>query len=719
MQSNCFRSLPLLVRRPQRCQSLVLLLLLLSLSSAVIHGAEYRVGIGKSDITGPAAEIGMMGYGDAQQKAGGILNRLYARAFVIEEADKHSTAVRVLIVHCDLHAVYQLVHQEVLRRLKLEYNGVYTEQNVVLHATHTHGGPGGMSAYFLYDVSIFGYLEENFAVIVDGIMRAVEIAHRCIVAGTIHFSRGEVIDGGVNRSPEAYGANPEQELRKYKSNHDDELRLLQFRDAKEDTLLGVLAFYPVHPTSLTRFNSLITGDNKGYAEFLLEQRFPGLVAAVGISNAGDVSPNLVDNGDGTFSGEGATDLESAEIIGKRQADTILDLLQQKDVTSMLVSGSLRSHLSYVDFANVTIKNRTPTESEPYADRTCPGVLGQNFGAGTEDGRGFAVLKEGSLDANRLFKVLSQLVKVTPEWIQQCHTNNKVPLLATGLMLPVKWVPEILPVQVVKLGQIGLAVTNFEVSTMAGRRIRATVQDVLAKVGVQDVEVVAMSNAYAQYVTTKEEYMTQHYEGASTLFGPNQLEALQQELARVAASVVDPSIPIDVGPMPPQFNRSSLYSFQTPVVVDTPGWGKQFGDLRVDAREAYVIGSNVTVAFYGGHPRNQFAKIHSFCDVEMETASGKFETLFTDSHWDVRYLWQRTWLTESTSTCQWLLRRATPDNSVAIASGRYRVRHRGYSKSITGEMAYYEGASSAFHVMSTGADDLTSMATAQVCVAEVC
>lgn len=687
---------------------LLFILTLLALIAAPVRAA-YRVGVGKRDITGPAGEIGMMGYGDLGQTTAGILSRLYARAYVIED-DADSC---VLIVHCDLHAIYQLEHQEVIARLKTKYNGLYSEQNVVLHATHTHGGPGGASAYFLYDLTILGFVGENFDAIVDGILDAVDAAHASLAPGSIRFSRGAVVDGGVNRSPEAYDANPELEKRQYTTNHDTDLTLLQFYDDASNQLIGLLAFYPVHPVSLTQHNRLITGDNKGYAEFLLEDQLPGVIAGVGISNAGDVSPNLVDNGDGTFRGEGETDIESAEIIGKRQADKVLELLQSP---GELVAGSVAAKFSYVDFANVTLNDREPSDKEPYAHRTCPGLLGQNFGAGTEDGGGIPGLKEGDLEVNRVFRFFSNVVKRTPKWVQACHTKNKVPLLATGLMRPVKWVPEILPVQVVKLGQIGLAVTNFEVSTMAGRRIRATVLEALASVGVTEVEVTAMSNAYAQYVTTKEEYMTQHYEGASTLFGPNQLEALQQELKRVAASIVDPAVPLDRGPEPQQFSRAELYSFQTPVVLDTPGWGKRFGDVRLDVYTSavYLPGSTVKVEFYGGHPRNEFRAVHSFCDVERQQSDNEeFVTVLTDSHWDVRFLWTRKGLTESKSACHWLIRARATRNARLIVPGRYRIRHRGFYKAINGETRPYEGLSSVFHVA------LEPETRERVCVAESC
>ncbi|POM74696.1 Hypothetical protein PHPALM_8306 [Phytophthora palmivora] len=83
--------------------------------------------------------------------------------------------------------------------------------------------------------------------------------------------------------------------------------------------------------------------------------------------------------------------------------------------------------------------------------------------------------------------MGAMLQETPQWVKDCQNANKIPLLAVGLMEPTPWVPSILPVQIVKIGQFGIAVTNFEVTTMAGRRIRNTVKTVLADVVVTEVE----------------------------------------------------------------------------------------------------------------------------------------------------------------------------------------------------------------------------------------
>ncbi|KAJ8517868.1 hypothetical protein ON010_g18271 [Phytophthora cinnamomi] len=261
------------------------------------------------------------------------------------------------------------------------------------------------------------------------------------------------------------------------------------------------------------------------------------------------------------------------------------------------------------------------------------------------------------------------------------------------MEPVPWVPNILPVQVVKIGQFAIAVTNFEVTTMAGRRIRDTVKTALAGAGVTEVELASISNAYAQYLTTKEEYLTQNYEGASTLFGPNQLAAVQQELARVAASVADSSVQLDVGPTPLQLDRSSLITLQTGVVFDSSPLLRSFSHVRTQPSSSYAVGSVASAVFAGAHPKNALALVSSFCDVQKLGSSGSYSTVMTDAHWDLRYHWERHLIAESKNTCEWNIRKG---GSTSVA-GTYRFMHRGYSKSLLGALTAYTATSNAFEL----------------------
>merc|ERR1719153_700686 len=126
------------------CSSVSPLLLLLIIIIATLVdnlvSAGYNVGVGRADITGPAAEIGMMGYAKQGQNTRGIHTRNFARAFIVEDVE---TETRVVFVSCDTAMMGQLVKLGVLAESEAVYSGMYSEKNLVLSATHTHSGPAG------------------------------------------------------------------------------------------------------------------------------------------------------------------------------------------------------------------------------------------------------------------------------------------------------------------------------------------------------------------------------------------------------------------------------------------------------------------------------------------------------------------------------------------------------------------------------------------------
>src|SRR5262245_36560833 len=110
----------------------VLLFIFSAIFLCIDHSVEsyaedsFLIGSGVYDITGPAAERGMMGYGMLDQKTTGIHTRLRARAFVV--ADPRN-GKRVAFVSSDLCMVTQAVKQKVLEKLRATYGSLYSDQN--------------------------------------------------------------------------------------------------------------------------------------------------------------------------------------------------------------------------------------------------------------------------------------------------------------------------------------------------------------------------------------------------------------------------------------------------------------------------------------------------------------------------------------------------------------------------------------------------------------
>jgi neutral ceramidase len=115
---------------------------------------------------------------------------------------------------------------------------------------------------------------------------------------------------------------------------------------------------------------------------------------------------------------------------------------------------------------------------------------------------------------------------------------------------------VVPCQVVRLGPLAIAAVPFEPTTVAGRRLRQTLLEVLAPTGVQAVVLNPYANAYAGYLTTFEEYQVQHYEAGYTVFGPWELAAVRTALATVAGDLVG-GRPGRAGPEPPRIPAELL------------------------------------------------------------------------------------------------------------------------------------------------------------------
>lgn len=92
----------------------LLLVLFLQTCEGSSSDSAYLIGLGSYDITGPAADVNMMGYANVEQIASGLHFRLKARAFIVAEPAGN----RVVFVNLDACMASQLVTIKVLERLK-------------------------------------------------------------------------------------------------------------------------------------------------------------------------------------------------------------------------------------------------------------------------------------------------------------------------------------------------------------------------------------------------------------------------------------------------------------------------------------------------------------------------------------------------------------------------------------------------------------------------
>ncbi|KAI1822064.1 Neutral/alkaline nonlysosomal ceramidase [Xylaria intraflava] len=693
---------------------------------AAAMGDKYLIGVGKGDITGPPVEINFAGYADISQVGTGLRQRIHSRAFIVGDAVNKNDRFVYLVL--DTATGDTALRYGILRgiaALGAEYS-VYSQSNVAVTGTHSHSGPGAWWNYLLPQVTSFGFDQQSYQAIVDGAVLSVKRAHESLTEGYLDYGSVNITDGNINRSLYAYLNNPASERAMYSDSVDKEMTVLRFQRASDSKNIGILTWFPVHGTSVYQNSTHVTGDNKGVAEIMFEKAMQGeasaadgFVAGFSQANVGDTTPNVLgawcDDGSGQMcSLENSTcadgksqachgrgpafekldlGITSCYEIGTRQYEGARSVYDSLASSGTAVVGP--SVKSFHFFHNMTywqfqLENGTQVQ-------TCPSALGYSFAAGTTDGPGafdFTQGDSGEPTASPIWEVVKAFLREPSAQQKACQQPKPILLDVGELSQPYAWSPNIVDIQMFRVGQLVIIVSPSEATTMAGRRWRDAIGAAAANFTQVKPKVVISgpSNSYAHYLTTPEEYAIQRYEGASTLFGQYELPAyINLTVSNIKYLAPDSTGSPPPGPSPPDNQNNSL-SFITGVVQDNPPSGKNFGDVTTQPSATYTRGAVVNTTFVGANPRNNLRLESTFAAIEQLGADGQTWTqVRDDSDWSLVYSWSRTneilgysevvisWETEQT---------ATP--------GTYRTKYYGDSKALfTGGITAFTGTSNTF------------------------
>ncbi|XP_052755048.1 neutral ceramidase isoform X2 [Galleria mellonella] len=674
-----------------------------------------RVGVGIADVTGPPAEIGFMGYANFEQTGHGIHLRQFARAFVLE--NDVDSAERVVFVSVDAAMMGHGVRREVLKRLKKRYGDLYTEDNVIISGTHTHSTPGGFLMDFLFDLPILGFVKETFIAYVIGIYKSIVIAHTKLQPARIEYGEAELLDANINRSPSSYLRNPPEERARYKYDVDKTLAQVRFLTPANE-LLGVINWFAVHPTSMNNTNRLVSSDNVGYASILMEKALNGnnthpgkgnIICAFASTNLGDVSPNIkgprcefsgkvcdqekllckLPKERCFASGPGKDMFDSTRIIATRMFQTAMNILAQpgEDLT-----GPVGIVHQFVEMPVQKVPPYDPVSETFNASSMvsgCVPAMGYSFAAGTTDGPGAFDFRQGTTSPNALWDAVRDFVAEPSPQDLACHAPKPI-LLATGrIKFPYSWQPQIVSCSVARIGELILAAVPGEFTTMSGRRLRSVVSKAS---GGKRVVLAGLSNVYADYIATPEEYQEQRYEAASTIYGPHTLDIYLNKYVELTEALMASKKPSS-GPSPPDLSEQ-LISLVPPVLWDAAPWGHEFGDCLLQPEKQYSYGDTVVAHFVSGHPRNSIRHGRSYVAVErlQEAEDDAWTTVATDADWETKFIWQRNSkiLGTSYAVIEWEIPPGTP-------RGTYRLHHYGSYKYILGGIYPYHGFSEPFEV----------------------
>jgi neutral ceramidase len=669
----------------------------------MLDNGNFLIGAGIHDITGPAAGRVMLGYSRPDQKTAGIHMRLRSRAFVIA---RHDYQKCVAIACADLGFIPQAVKLEVAKKLKAAFTDpsrvMFDETNVLLSGNHTHSGPGGFSHYVLYNLAVGGYDEENFNCIVNGIYASIVKAIHNLESGDIFINTGDLDGAGWNRSPVPYELNPSDERAQYFCiNTNKKMTLLKFV-GNSGTEIGTLNWFATHGTNLGNKNNLISGDNKGYACYLFEKNKGTdykadrtFVAAFAQAEEGDISPNIP-----WGPPDGVHDFEHLEEIGEKQYHRAKELY---DSATHKLEPDLDYRHTYVDFTQVILQPEFI--NDPEVTQSCSPAIGLSKIAGsTEDGPGLFIIQEG-MNMGTLTKLGLKLLNVPSDVCQKekqivlfvgkqqirlrinLPGNLSIPLYSTD----VYWTPMILPLQIIQIGQLAILAVPCEFTTMSGRRLMKTVGSALAGTIIDEQVVSCCSNAYSGYVTTREEYSVQHYEGGSTQFGPGTLNAYQQEFHDLAVHLAQGSA-VSSGSPPDDLTDRQKFKVKNRVIWDRAPLFKAFGSVHTQPdKRVYNRGETVNAVFWGGNPKNKFRIQDSFLEIQHKSQDSWLTVAFDWDH-ETRFMWKKAGFGKSKITVEWHIPAAAPP-------GEYRISHSGDRKKLLKkDPVPYSGESQSFNIL---------------------
>lgn len=676
------------MKNPSKKIYIFIILLLITLHNNKVYAGEYQIGSGIYDITGAAAESNMFGYAN-MKSTDGIQMRLFSRAYVI--ADEKAPSKRVVFVSADLGAIFQSVKLAVVERLQQRFGNLYEHDNVMLSATHTHVGSGGQSHYDLYmlaavDNHFFGYSSQNFEATVNGIVESIERAHHNLAPGSIDLVVGELDNTTRNRSIDAYRKNHDHEH--FESDTNKTMTLLRLtRDDGEP--IGMINWFSIHPTSFSINYTKLSGDNKGYAQYLFEKDHGAdhrhshtFVAAFANSDEGDVVPTD-GNAHSAPGWEGSADeYHNVEQAALKQYHKAKELYEQ---TGIRLDGTLEYIHTWRDFENFTVAEEYTGNG---AQTHCRAARGFSFAAGGENGPSSipGIFEGMTIDDTNIGAALSSVMSGSPMitamqflfggvtlGIDDPCQHGKPNLLSTGAL---NLVPSVLPFQLFIIGELAIIGAPSEVTTMAGRRLRQTVINKLANMGIQKAVIAGLANTYTGYLTTQEEFQAQHYEGASNEFGQYTLAAYQQTFAELIQALINGDTIVD--DTPPDLTHKMRLE-RPGVVLDGKKLFEYFGKVLKNANKSYHPGEQVEVSFRGGHPKNNLKTQDSFLVVQHKV-SGRWVDYAYDWDWETEYHWHREGLARSVVDIIWRI----PDD---VTPGKYRILHSGHRKSLFGVHSY--------------------------------
>ncbi|NOY43128.1 MAG: hypothetical protein GXP26_15015 [Planctomycetes bacterium] len=317
-----------------------------AISVATSRAADWKVGVSKTVIT-PEVPVQLVGYGGRKNPFSGVDIDIYAKALAFQDQQGH----RGIIVTADLVGFQDVFFGPVCERV-MKKTGLSRAQ-IMLNASHNHTGPlMSLKPDRQGNVAYFAFNEEESQRVVDYTKGLQEKIYQLMLAALNDLQPAD-LSWGTDRV--SFVMN-----RRIKTK-DGVIRMGPNPDGPADSVVPVLKVAAAngeirallfgcacHNTGLTGDHNVITGDYAGYAQEILERRYPGAIALFKAGCGADANP------------EPRTDIAGVRILGLELADAVTRALASK---LKPIHGELRFALRKTD---LPLKTYQPGQVEAMA-----------------------------------------------------------------------------------------------------------------------------------------------------------------------------------------------------------------------------------------------------------------------------------------------------------------------------------------------------------------
>ena len=501
----------------------IVIALILPTTAGAASDEPIRVGVGRADITPPTGYF-TFGYVRSDSVGNGAHGRLWARAIVIEQGDE-----KIALVAEDLGSIPGGMLEEAIDQIG---RPGFSQENVLVSASHTHLGPTGMMNFDTYNTVFMtlnspadfqltgGFSQPLYTFLVDRLALAIRRADRDLAPGRLGWGHAQIFGLTENRSIEPhlrdhriagldYGeGSPGLDPQGVTHTVDHDVNVLRVEKRREGRWMpvGMWSNYANHGTVVHFQFTYWSADHHGPATLVSERRVriagrvppaQEVVTVFANGNEGDMSSAL------TRAGPAA-----ADYVGRVEASAFMRAWQSAG-KRLIRRPEINLRWTRMCFCG------QQTSAGPVSDEP---ALGMAEFTGSDEARG----------------PLFDITGIPFEGITGPDTGgpqgNKL-----AAPLPVD-VPSAVPLTTLQIGDRLLASVPGEMTVEMGRRVRSSIEAAADGLGIKRSMIVGLANEYTSYYTTPEEYSAQHYEGAATLYGKFSSYALLDVLTELTAAM---------------------------------------------------------------------------------------------------------------------------------------------------------------------------------------